>query len=170
MARLRLRLLSLALLLGSFVSSVHAATFGESFRNFVLGPEAQAKPRTGSVAADELASQCLGCHEGRKSMNRGAGRGPGVGPAASSHPIGMHYDQLARRKPQEYRPATSLHPNIKLIDGKMSCVSCHALKSDRHDAAAATPVAFNQDAGCLATKALSMGPRDKELCLGCHIK
>lgn len=165
-----LRLLTFILLLSSFVPAGHAAGFGESFRNFVLGAEAQAKARPGASGTDEIASQCLACHEGRKGMNRGAGRGPGIGPAASSHPIGMHYEQLARRKPQEYRPAASLHPNIKLIDGKMSCVSCHSLKSDSHDAAAATPVALNQNDSCLATKALSMGPRDKELCLGCHIK
>ena len=166
------RLMSLALVASSFVSPAHGASFGEWLRKFVV-PQAQSTGRPNDTQVDALAHQCLSCHEGPMSMNRSPGRGPGIGHAFNSHPIGSDYDQLARRKPQEYRVAALLPANIQLIEGKTSCVSCHRLKAERVAALDTGTVMLadsEQAVVCLASNELTIPQHGSKLCLSFHIK
>ncbi len=152
---------------------VAAGGFLDSLRNFVAGPEAQAQPAPENPV-DEVASGCLGCHNGSmpRSVNVRAARS--VAPihdfrANDDHPVGVVYEESVRKNPRDYRPATTLNPNIRLVDGRVTCITCHKVKNE--------VVAFNEtwssaqpaNPQCTATHEVTTGQGDKELCLACHV-
>jgi len=149
-----------------------AGSFADSFRNFILGVEAQAHPAPENPA-DKVVGECLGCHNGSTARHvnaRAAGTvTPSHGFRTGDHPVGMIYEESVRKDPQSYRPATTLHPNIRLVDGRVTCISCHKV---RNEALAANEAGSTRTANprCTATKETTMGPGDKELCLACHVK
>jgi hypothetical protein len=84
---------------------------------------AAAAARGGDGAPCELAradrartssASCLACHDGA------AGRE--LGP---SHPVEVDYGSAAAREPDRYVPAALLRADVPLVDGKVSCTSCH---------------------------------------------
>jgi hypothetical protein len=153
-----------------------AASFAEQFQAFVLGAEAQARPlETRDLQLDAIAQGCLQCHDGARASHvtaRAAGSPmPMRGSQTLNHPVGMAYDRSVSKDPHGYRPRSALHPNVRLVDGQVTCISCHQLKSSA--ASAATMEArldLSQANSCTASKELTMGRNDKDLCLACHIK
>jgi hypothetical protein len=153
-----------------------ATSLAEQFQAFVLGAEAQARPlESRDLQLDAIAQGCLQCHDGARASHvttRAAGTPmPMRGSQTLNHPVGMSYDQSVSKDPHSYRPRTALHPNVRLVDGQVTCISCHQLKSGT-DAVPGLQARLEpgQTATCTASKALTMGPHDKELCLACHIK
>jgi hypothetical protein len=167
-------LLWLLLLLAVFVSSAaNAGGLADRFRDFILGDEAQAKSALPGL--DASARACLQCHDGSHAPPV-AGRAAGSplqirGSQTLNHPIGMVYDQSVMRDPQGYKSRAALHPNIRFVDGQVSCVSCHQTRTDLTLAAASDvkPQLTNAST-CTATKELTVGRRDRDLCLACHNK
>jgi hypothetical protein len=153
-----------------------AASLAEQFQAFVLGAEAQARPlETRDLQLDAIAQGCLQCHDGARASHvsvRPAGSPmPIRGAQTLNHPVGMVYDQSVSKDPRSYRTRTALHPNIRLVDGQVTCISCHQLKPGT-DAVPGLQARLEpgQFTNCTASKELTMGPHDKELCLACHIK
>jgi len=153
-----------------------AMSLAEHFQAFVLGAEAQARPlEAHDVRLDTIAQGCLQCHDGSRASHvpvRHTGTPmPIRGARTLNHPVGMVYDQSVSKDPHGYRPRAALHPNIQLVGGQVTCVSCHQTKTG------AVPVPALQahldqgrDTSCTATRELTVGQRDKDLCLACHIK
>lgn len=59
-------------------------------------------------------ARCLACHDG----TTGAAMGP-------SHPVEVSYARASARDPRRYVPAAALPREITLVNGNVSCVSCH---------------------------------------------
>ncbi len=157
----------LALWLAGGAEIAVAGSFADSFRDFIVGSEAQARPAPVNPV-DKVAGECLGCHNGSNAKHvnaRAAGTvAPSHGFRTGDHPVGMVYEESVRKGPQDYRPATALHPNIRLVDGRVTCITCHKVKNETLSSVQpAKPP-------CTASKEMTMGPRDRELCLACHIK
>ncbi len=163
------------LLFGSSTPAL-ATSLAEHFQTFVLGAQAQARPlETRAMQLDAIAQGCLQCHDGSRASHvsaRNAGSHmPMSGSRTLNHPVGMAYDLSLSKDPHGYRPRAALHPAIRLVDGQVTCISCHQIKSS---AAPAPDLQAHLDQGqdptCTATGKLTVGQRDKELCLACHIK
>lgn len=102
--------------------------------------------------------RCLGCHDGSVSSSVshdfGRGRRRGIGSSSlttGGHPIGMSYP-VARRDPgggSGYTPAEQLDRRLRLINGRVECLTCHS--------------PFSPNKGLLV-----MPNTRSDLCLSCH--
>lgn len=152
-----------------------SADFSDDFRAYILADEAPGH-RSNTVAAsiDFSAQSCLTCHDGsHASPITVRRRGSPLqirGSQTLNHPIGMNYDESARHDPQGYRARSSLHPNIQLVDGQVTCVSCHQVRTTTLASTSYNVNATARVNGCTATKELTTGYGDRALCLACHIK
>jgi mono/diheme cytochrome c family protein len=167
------RVLIVLCLAAGAAPSAQAAGFGERFRDFIVGAEAPAARRAPGL--DHGARSCLACHDGARATHiavRAAGSPLEIrGSKTLNHPVGMPYDRSVMKDPQGYKPRAALPPAIRLVDGQVSCVSCHQTRTDLTLAATADArVELANPSVCTATKELTMGRRDRDLCLACHNK
>jgi hypothetical protein len=83
---------------------------------------------------------CLGCHDGVLARNvtspyqdSAASLGPlaraGYGSHQTNHPVGIDYAVSFLSKKGALRPMSALPPSIRLVDGRVGCVSCHDASS-----------------------------------------
>ena len=153
-----------------------AASLAEHFQAFVLGAQAQARPlEARDLRLDAIAQGCLQCHDGARASHvsvRAAGTPmPVRGSRTLNHPVGMVYDQSVSKDPQGYQSRAALPPNIRLVDGQVSCISCHQTRTDLTVAAAGDmQLELTNASTCTATGELTMGRRDRDLCMACHNK
>jgi len=110
-----------------------------------------------SRTIDDVSSECLSCHDGSLGRVSAIGVGqwshdgdPEIS-APGSHPIGVSYEEAYMRSPKEFRPPSLLDRRITLVNGQVSCLSCHNLYAD-------TPMK------------LVMSNERSRLCLSCHRK
>ncbi len=105
---------------------------------------------------DAVSGMCLSCHDGSVGSLTKVGMGywrhseDFFQQDAGLHPIGVDY-RKATSLDRSLRPISSLDPRIKLVNGKVSCISCHDPYSTR-------------------PMMLVMSNRGSRLCLECHIK
>ncbi len=169
------------------VTSSPPASAG-SFREWLLAdaPAWMQDPRPAErVALDEIAEGCLACHDGKRAgavraHARGHRRGRWSSGAATNHPVGMSYALAAARNPRAFVPAATLDPSIRLVGGRVSCISCHQVAThDRQPAYGFVKTGFVKTAWsrttapegeCTATGRLTVPGRTTDLCLSCHIK
>jgi hypothetical protein len=59
-------------------------------------------------------SRCLSCHDGTAA--------PGLG---DGHPVDVDYARASLHDPGRFAPAAALPPEVTLVNGAVSCVSCH---------------------------------------------
>jgi hypothetical protein len=149
-----------------------AADFADQFRTFILGSET---PATHNQPIDASAQGCMQCHDGSRAAHitlRSSGSPMQIrGSQTLNHPVGMVYDEAVRKDPQSYRARAALHPKIQLVNGQVSCVSCHQLRTDLVTAMNfPTSPATMPSNGCTATKELTTGHGDRALCMACHVK
>ncbi len=150
-----------------------AGSLSEMFRNFVFGADVQAfAVSAAAVPPDSTASDCLGCHNGATATSISLKDADAPfqisGSRTVNHPVGMSYDHYAMRDPRGYRPRLLLDKNIRLVDGKVSCVSCHRLKSDLSTGMQTAAMALDPAAECTASRELTVGHSSTELCIACH--
>ncbi len=151
-------------------------SFAEKFRTFLLGPEAQAYPlESGATGPGDTDQGCMGCHNGVKATNitvKDAEAPMQVrGFQTVNHPVGMYYDDYVQKDPLGYRPRSSLAQEIQLVDGKVTCIACHRLKADESQQLALVQAdQEGRDESCTASKQLTVGTYETDLCLACHIK
>lgn len=168
-----IKFLVLAIYLSSFVSTASSAG---TFRDWLLGSEAQAS--TGGIEdiqLDSVARGCMECHNGNSARHitlKSANTPLQIsGMVNVNHPVGMDYNEHANRKPRGYQSRASLDPNILLVDGRVSCVSCHQFKvDDPQQKTAIAQLETPMNSSCSASNLLTAGPRESDLCMSCHIK
>ncbi len=152
-----------------------AGGFAEKFKRFVLGSEAEAyslNPYDSGM--DEEAEACINCHNGVTATHITIKNAEAPiqirGFRTVNHPVGMSYDYYVSKKPMGYRPRSILDANIRFVDGKVTCISCHELKSDELQGLAYASSNLRSNEDCTASNQLTTGPRKTDLCMACHIK
>ena len=159
----QLTVITVALLLGVNVARA-------DFKSFILGNEHSANSAADGML-DHVSKSCLSCHDGARAKyvgieTRDTISGAGLG--RRNHPVGLHYDSAVARDPGGLNPRAKLHPAIQLVDGRISCISCHEQKTEPVRVASTEPL--RPADLCAATKQKTIGPGDRQLCLACHIK
>lgn len=76
---------------------------------------------------DRSSRDCLACHDGTISANTDTGGAAWehAGGIGLSHPIGIPYEDPFRKGRTRYRPVSSLPKAIRLINGRIECITCH---------------------------------------------
>jgi len=160
--------------------AVFAGSIGDSFRNWLLGSEAQASTLEDyQPELDRIAQDCVQCHNGARARHIMVKDASAPLQFSSSgvqvnHPVGMNYDDFVATKAGNYTPRFSLDSNIILVDGKVTCVSCHRLKEtegSNNSFAARWDESRSARAdieSCSSSRELTVGPRATDLCLACH--
>ncbi|MBT0652416.1 cytochrome c3 family protein [Geomobilimonas luticola] len=103
---------------------------------------------------DSVSQGCLGCHDEKGVVvNGGPGLPAGVVNAemakmSSNHPIGMDYEAASLLK-KNLHSAAELPQNMVLVEGKLSCITCHD--------------PLNRE-----SKHLAVGSNRSILCFACH--
>jgi len=161
--------------------SAVAGGFSERIKTWFFGAEAQAA----MIAYDEpqldhVGRRCVQCHNGVHATEitvKSAEAPPHYSLSGTqvNHPVGMIYDDYAITKARYFTSRFLLNANINLVDGKVTCVSCHRLKrtEERYSFVDArweeslSAQATLED--CNASSSLTVGPREEDLCLACHI-
>lgn len=94
-----------------------------------------------AVEITDLTSYCLGCHAENADVKKAT-----HGPVAvhTNHPVDVPYPDGN----PEYVPAADLAPALRLVDGNLSCITCHDPQA--------------------ADRALVIHLEEGELCLACH--
>jgi len=156
------------------------AAYAGDFRNWLLSdaPLWMQDPRPMKVAEGlgSASEQCLDCHNGTSASKITATHGNGFGGWSSrgsgSHPVGMDYASAASRHRNGYHPLGALPAAIVLESGRVTCTSCHRVEMKRPRAAGFIKVAAWTRTLRHAphTSRLTVGPRETDLCLACHIK
>ncbi len=105
-------------------------------------------------ALDTASLGCLSCHDGVTAQETGYTTAGGHGGSwlndnAQNHPVGIRYETHHRGKGTRLRGASSLPPEVRLPNGRVSCISCHNL--------------YGNDA-----KLLSVPIEGSALCFSCH--
>lgn len=130
-------------------SSGHAQSLGAAHTKYV--------PSTEGLNIDKASMICLSCHDGTMASYSNVKVGSwkhGVAlsryDSEGSHPIGINY-RRALKNHGGLRPVEQLNPVIKLIEGKVSCRSCHDMFATTY-------------------KKLVVTMQGSRLCLECHDK
>jgi predicted CXXCH cytochrome family protein len=78
-------------------------------------------------ALDRSSRDCLACHDGTISgiVETGGASWEHAGGIGLSHPIGIYYAETYRKDRRRYHPEASLPKELRLVDGKIECVTCH---------------------------------------------
>ncbi len=101
---------------------------------------------------DRSSRDCMSCHNGVIASSGGDevsvvwNHTTGIG---LSHPIGVNYELVYQKDPERYYPPSALPPEIRLINGKVECLTCH-------------------DHYSKIRGKLVMSNRKSRLCLSCH--
>lgn len=150
-----------------------ASDGSQRLKRWVFGSEANVATNHSSHAGLDKASRaCMQCHDGSiaghvaNNASRSTNRFGSL--LATSHPVGMDYDRSVQNKPHEYKRAASLDPNITLVDGKVSCISCHEIKQDSAQGRSTNLVSYSAKTACNSTPQLTIENKYSKLCLSCH--
>lgn len=121
-----------------------------------------AGPAGGTMDAETI--ECLSCHSAELAKEAWQDI---IAMPGHDHPIGDDYPALAAKNPG-YRPASSLDPNIKLIDSKIGCRTCHVPYGNEETHKSLTGKRKQYPA--IPDPMLNMDNRKNELCGACHVK
>lgn len=123
------------------------------------------------TAPDLESAKCLSCHDGSFASDVTSGLAPrgmrGFLGKESEHPIGMYYSAVGKGKFGKYVPRGVLNPAIVLVDGRVSCVSCHVKDSAKDNRLMSTT---SDHESCTGGEKLAVSNYGSGLCLSCHIK
>jgi len=80
---------------------------------------------------DSESRNCLSCHDDLATIVVGANNTTNQSRRQinirSNHPIGMVYERSQLNSMSKLRPQMSIDPNIRFVDGRVGCGSCHNL-------------------------------------------
>jgi len=151
-------------------TALHASSLSDALRAFVLGADTPAEARILDPSHhDSTTEACMGCHDAshtRPIAIRHAGDPLQTrGYRTINHPMEMRYTSYALDQPRKYRSPATLPATLRLPNGRVTCLTCHRLRAED----AATNETANVASTCLADPALTVGPRETDLCLACHL-
>jgi predicted CXXCH cytochrome family protein len=105
--------------------------------------------RDGRQEITDVAAYCGECHaeEAGETTGRPPAQAPSheFGGSGSTHPVEVEYPSQQRG----YQPKEDLHPDLVLVDGRMTCLTCHSPELAR---------------------ALVLPAEQSKLCIACHKK
>jgi len=115
-----------------------AMTSEEMYENIQISSYGDELPTfnrdSGSRILDPISMECITCHDGTlassihyKVSSRGQGEGRSMGSINGSHPVGSNYTRFTSKR--EYVPSYNLPRNMILMNGKISCITCHDMLS-----------------------------------------
>ena len=131
----------------AFCANCHGHTSGRSATSMHWSAMGRAHVKSepgrsiGGGSMDRQSLQCLSCHDGVSATETHggvawSGFGAGMmGDRQGSHSVGTAYGQKGlSRRGVALKPANTLPPEVRLPEGKVSCVSCHNLfeRSENH--------------------------------------
>ncbi|TFG38027.1 MAG: hypothetical protein E4H44_04460 [Candidatus Aminicenantes bacterium] len=93
------------------------------------------------VRIADLTSYCVGCHP---ENGDGSDEPSGTVSVHTNHPVDVPYPEGN----PHYVPTTDLDPKLRLVEGNLSCITCHDPQA--------------------ADRALVLRLEEGELCLACH--
>jgi len=168
------KLIAAALFTAALMSNAQAG----DFRAWLLADApawAQDARAAEPVQLDWSAEACLACHNGARGRHitvNSAESSMGYGEFGSmNHPIGMRYADYAMRDPGGYQPRGALGPEMWLVDGKVTCITCHRLNSDNSRSGfVKASWSGETESRHPVSRELTAGPRETDLCIACHIK
>ncbi len=147
-----------------------ARSFADSMREFILGNETRRDASDSDGKMDNVTLRCMQCHDGTTARDVALKSASSplhfVGLVNVNHPVGMRYEDSSRKHPNRYRARQLLDPEITLVNGRVSCLSCHRLRNS-----APEPTSGGQQfvsggrETCVASSELTV---KKNLCLACH--
>jgi predicted CXXCH cytochrome family protein len=83
------------------------------------------------IIFDKVSLECLGCHDGNGGRIAEHGKfdptdvkALNMAKVAAKHPIGIDYAALSLTR-ESLRKVNELPPNMTLVDGRISCITCH---------------------------------------------
>jgi hypothetical protein len=133
---------------------------------------ASSSNRLGIDALDKESQRCMTCHDGSRALR--IELGPAGAPMeiesfgmtrTKNHAIGMEYAVAYNAKPREFVAPPLLKTDVKLVGGKVGCLSCHAKK----EIIVADGGAFDRSLLDRCTVDDREGFQEPK-CLSCHIK
>ena len=132
----------------------------------------QYRPGTVSTRVDSETLRCMQCHDGVSAVDVEITL-PGTNTGVTSlhtgkHPIGMFYGDYVRATPLEYRRHDVTNSDISLVDGKVSCVSCHTSKQESLQPILTSQTSLKEDTVCLSSAGAKSEPGG--VCQSCHIR
>lgn len=120
------------------------------------------RPRAGQLRSpnrpDRVTEGCLHCHDGLVTERLG------------NHPVGVRYGDAWRSEPDEYRALAGEELSARLVNGRVSCASCHGLKQTNRRLIESPMPNLRPPEVCTASNTLLTGYGGRDLCLSCHIK
>jgi len=143
-----------------------------SFKDFILDEGLVSSiQRSAQIPANSTSAACMQCHDGSSAKSVGLKHADSAmrftSHGSSNHPVGMLYENYARKSPASYVAAARLDSRIKLENGQVTCVSCHETKSHNADVVALNEQK-NEVESCASTKTLTTGSSQTRLCMSCH--
>jgi len=143
-----------------------------SFRDFILDEGLSDSFRLAAqIPANSKSASCMQCHDGSKAKSVGLKHADTAmtftNHGSSNHPVGMSYNNYARKNPTSYVALAQLDSRIKLENGQVTCVSCHETKSHETEVAMQSEQNIAAEK-CSSTKSLTTGSNQTRLCMSCH--
>ncbi len=150
-----------------FSAGALAADLLAGFKSFVIGGSEVSDAPDDKMA--ELAFGCISCHDGTTAKDVYAST---VGVQTwrmgmGEHPVGMDYRASYLRKQEELNPREFLPASIILVDGVVSCLSCHKLSEEAVQASTNGSTAFIGSTDCTSA-GLTVSNEGSRLCMSCH--
>jgi len=103
----------------------------ENIQNSSYGDELPTfTPDSGSRILDPISMECITCHDGTMAGSihyKVSSESSSIGTINGSHPVGTDYTRYISKR--EYVPSYNLPRNMILMNGKISCVTCHDMLS-----------------------------------------
>jgi hypothetical protein len=134
-----------------------------------------ASNRVSSEQLDQESFACMTCHNGTLGPRieiRAAGSPIEYEFTSSlrttNHAVGMEYRLAYEAKPREFVAPAALAPSIRLVAGKVGCLSCHIKKTDL--VAETTPTLPDRNTRCTIDRAENGRFLGGPNCLQCHRK
>lgn len=112
------------------------------------------------VPLDAASAECVGCHQDAVTVNEPL---QVCHQGNCDHPVGVSYVSFSSKN-RGLIPPEGLIPEIKLVDGKISCLTCHIPYNAEHEEKAAFKGSFQPDS------LLSVDNTGSKLCTSCHRK
>lgn len=111
-----------------------AMTAEEMYENIQISSYGDELPTftrdSGSRILDPISMECITCHDGTLAGSihyKVSSESSSIGTINGSHPVGTDYTRYISKR--EYVPSYDLPRNMILMNGKISCVTCHDMLS-----------------------------------------